>query len=328
VLSELPGEWRTHLQRWRKVNRGKRSMIDGEPAPSRNDEYLLYQTLLGAWPFGPLDTVARDAFRNRIQAYMPKAIREAKERSSWINPDPAYEEAVTGFVAALFERAETNPFLADFLPFQQRIGRLGILNSLTQTLLKLTLPGVPDLYQGTELWDLSLVDPDNRRPVDWDARLRALAEVERLALASEPSAASAVRELLEQADNGWIKLHVMRQCLALRRHQPELFARGGYRPLSARGAHEQHVVAFARTHRGETLVVVAGRLYAALTGGGTRLPLGEVWDDTVLELSSAAPEFLNVLTGERLRAAEHDGLPVIELCGLFTSLPLAVLTSA
>jgi maltooligosyltrehalose synthase len=137
-----------------------------------------------------------------------------------------------------------------------------------------------------------------------------------------------VRKLLEQADDGRIKLHVIRQCLALRRNQPELFARGEYRALAARGAREQHVLAFARTHGSETLVVIAGRLYAALTGAGTHLPLAEVWDDTVVEVPTAASELLNVLTGERLRAAERDDLPVIELCRLFASLPLAVLTLA
>jgi (1->4)-alpha-D-glucan 1-alpha-D-glucosylmutase len=249
-------------------------------------------------------------------------------RSSWINPNPAYEDAVAGFVAALFERPESSPFLADFLPFQRRVARLGMLNSLTQTLLKLTVPGVPDLYQGSELWDLSLVDPDNRRPVDWETRERALAGIERLADTPDTSAAASVREWLEQADAGWIKLHVIRQCLALRRQLPDLFARSGYRPLAVRGQREQHVVAFARTQSAKTLVVVAGRLYAALTEGGTRMPLGEVWDDTVLELPGAATELHNTLTGERIIPAERDGLPVVALRQLFATIPLAILTAA
>ena len=174
VLSEVPQEWRRHLARWSRVNRRRKRLVDDVMVPSRNDEYLLYQTLLGTWPLEPPDAAGFDAFRGRISAYMLKAIREAKVRTSWINPNADYEEAMQHFVRMLLDNPERNAFLADFIPFQNRLVRYGLLNSLSQTLLELTVPGVPDIYQGNEFWSFSLVDPDNRRPVDYHRREREL----------------------------------------------------------------------------------------------------------------------------------------------------------
>src|SRR6185295_17631327 len=167
VLSELPGAWKAAVAKWRAVNRRFKTEVNGESAPHPNEEYLLYQTLVGAWPF-ETDAGTQAAFRDRMAAYMIKALREAKQRTNWLRPDERYEAAVVRFVRAILDRRRPNPFLAAFEPFQARIAELGIYNSLAQLLIKITAPGVPDFYQGNELWDLSLVDPDNRRPVDYE----------------------------------------------------------------------------------------------------------------------------------------------------------------
>ena len=174
VLTEMPAAWRLALRRWRQLNRRLRTTIDGRSAPSHNDEYLLYEALLGAWPLGNVDEAALAAFRTRIQRYMQKATREAKIHTSWINPNPEYEAALERFIDGLLLPLSPNPFLHDFLAAQAYVAHYGCLNSLAQTALKLTSPGVPDFYQGTELWDFSLVDPDNRRPVDYERRRTAL----------------------------------------------------------------------------------------------------------------------------------------------------------
>ncbi|HYM47834.1 MAG TPA: malto-oligosyltrehalose synthase, partial [Burkholderiaceae bacterium] len=165
VLSELPQEWGRHVARWNRLNRRHRRELEDTSLPSRNDEYLLYQTLLGVWPLAELDELGLAALRERIEAYMLKAAREAKTDTSWINQSQEYEQALIAFVRALLGTLARNPFLNDFLPFQRRVARLGLFNSLSQTLLKLAAPGVPDIYQGNEIWDFSLVDPDNRRPI-------------------------------------------------------------------------------------------------------------------------------------------------------------------
>jgi (1->4)-alpha-D-glucan 1-alpha-D-glucosylmutase len=325
ALSELADEWRAHLARWRKLNRGKRRVVEGVPAPTRNDEYLLYQTLLGAWPSGvgaPGDGLD---LRDRIQAYMLKAVREAKVASSWVNPNREYEEAVAAFVGALLENPEGNPFLVDLLPFQRRVAMLGRLNSLTQTLLKLTCPGVPDLYQGSEAWDLSLVDPDNRRPVDWERRRRLLAQAQAIDRPSPQAQAEAVQALLERMEDGAIKLYLIWRTLSLRRRHPALFRDGGYRPLAARGEREGQVIAFARTLGAQALVVVAGRLFASLTDGGRTLPLAAVWGDTAVELPDLGGRARNVFTGEALGPQGADARGRVELRRLFAHLPFAIL---
>jgi (1->4)-alpha-D-glucan 1-alpha-D-glucosylmutase len=209
-MSELPQEWRRRVRRFALLNRSKRQEIDGRPVPGRNDEFLLYQTLLGAWPFELATPEAEGLgeLAERIVAYMTKAMREAKQETSWTAPDPAYEEGVEQFIRRILDPAAGRAFLADLLPFQAHIARLGAVNGLAQTLLKLTVPGVPDTYQGSELWDLSLVDPDNRRPVDFPLRAAWLAEPRPVA------------ELLRDWQSGRIKQHVVARTLALRRQLP------------------------------------------------------------------------------------------------------------
>ncbi|HEY1326124.1 MAG TPA: malto-oligosyltrehalose synthase [Casimicrobiaceae bacterium] len=314
VLSEIPAVWRLALRRWRQLNRRHRSTVDGVPAPSRNDEYLLYQTLLGAWPPGSVDDAALDAFRERIQAYVLKAVREAKVHTSWVNPYAPYEQALARFVDGLLGRREANRFLQDFLPLAARIARHGCVNSLAQTLVKLTSPGVPDFYQGTELWQLALVDPDNRRPVDYALRERMLDEVRE----ADPAA------LLESWPTGRVKLWLIARVLALRRERAAWFERAGYVPIATAGTHASRVVAYARSREGRLLVVVVPRLWTALSGESAQWPLGASWSDTCLLLPDAARDWRNVLTGALVSArAEANGTRMM-LADALAAFPVAL----
>ncbi len=262
ALSELAPEWRRRVRRFALLNRSRRQEIAGRRVPSRNDEYLLYQTLIGAWPLeiDAPDALAASDFAERIGAYMIKALREAKLETSWTAPDAAYEDGVAQFVRRILDPVSGRAFIADLLPFANEIARIGALNGLAQTLLKLTVPGVPDSYQGTELWDLSLVDPDNRRPVDFELRRRWLAE---------PRPAF---ELVRDWRSGRIKQQLIARTLAFRKRQPALFRDGDYLPLTASGAHAERIVAFARRTDQVLAIVIVPRLVAPLLRDG-ELPL-------------------------------------------------------
>jgi len=304
VLSEMPAAWRLLLRRWSRMNRSKKRSPHGEPAPSRSDEYLLYQTLLGTLPATALDARALADYRARIEHYMVKAAREAKRHSSWINVNADYERVVTEFVGALLGRLEGNLFLDDLREQVARIGWFGALNSLSMTLLKLASPGVPDLYQGSELFDLSLVDPDNRRPVDYALRQRFLDALVEMASGSAEPLGARVRALFDAPYDGRTKLWTVWRALDVRRRDPELFERGDYVPLQARGAKAAHVVAFARRYEGRIAIAVAGRLFLTLLGEPDRLPLGaQVWGDTEVDLAPLGQRttLVNALTGEVLQ---------------------------
>jgi (1->4)-alpha-D-glucan 1-alpha-D-glucosylmutase len=324
VLSELPREWRRRVHAWRRLNRGTKESLDGQQVPDANEEYLLYQTLVGAWPLALLSDTSRAEFVERVQRFMFKAVREAKVHASWLNPAPDYERAVARFVAAILEPRTSRAFLADFLPFQRDVARWGMYASVAQTLLKLTSPGVPDIYQGTELWDFSLADPDNRRSVDFAHRRRVLTELGH-EIAREPDLAPLARRLVETKEDGRIKLFVIRQALALRRQRALLFQAGEYRPLEAQGARADHVCAFARVRGEESAVVLVPRLLAA--GGLADPPLGvEVWgdDNRVAVPPDAGERFRNVFTGEDIEV-ERGVLPV---AAVLASFPVALLVRA
>ena len=322
VISEMPAAWRLLLRRWKSLNRLKRKTREGRPAPSRNDEYLLYQTLLGTFPPGELDDAALEDYCARIEAYMLKAAREAKDRTSWISPNEDYEQALAGFVRALLGRSQHNPFLEDLRAQAGIAAWFGALNSLSMALVKYSSPGVPDLYQGNELIDYSLVDPDNRRPVDYVLRRRLLEEVRDMA--QRPGFAPAARALAEHPFDGRAKLLVTWRLLDLRRELPALFVDGAYEPLGTAGMRAAHVVAYARRHEAGTLVVIAGRLYARLVGDPGSLPVGaHVWHDTHVEDTGLAEgtRLENLLTGETVTV--RDGR--IELAHAFASFPGAAL---
>jgi len=318
VLSEYPEEWRRQIHRWSRLNVGKKRLVDDAPAPSANDEYLLYQTLIGAWPAGELDGEGLADFRERIKGYMEKAMREAKVHSSWLNPHQEYEEAVRGFVDALLEDSGNNRFINDFLPFQRQLTYFGYLNGLSQTLLKLTSPGVPDIYQGNEIWDFSLVDPDNRRAVDYGRRAALLEELETLLAVPGEAQATRVQGLLDTVEDGRVKLLVTWRALTLRQERPALFQDSDYRALTVSGERSEHLCAFARSHASGTLISLVPRLYARLLDYQPGLPLGEaVWKDTVLELPEGCERLHNVLTGETVTVTPGTPQAVASLLGRF-----------
>jgi (1->4)-alpha-D-glucan 1-alpha-D-glucosylmutase len=298
VLSEMPAAWKLMLKRWSRLNRAKQREIDGTPAPSANDEYLLYQTLLGTWPLA--ENVGLDAYRQRIEAYMIKAVREAKEHSSWVNVNGNYEAALAEFIAGLLAPGDKNLFLADFVPIARRIAHNGLLNSLALTLLKLASPGVPDIYQGCELWQFNLVDPDNRHPVDFAGRRQLLAAAQQVATLAPAQRSDGLRALLDTVNDGCAKLYLIAQTLQLRSRWPAVFRDGDYLPLAVKGERAAHICAFARRHGAQVLVAVVPRLTVKLLGDSVPWPHGEeVWGDTTLELPGklARHAWTDILTG-------------------------------
>ncbi len=302
VLSEMPFEWRAAVTRWNRMNAPQKPSVRGQPAPDANDEYMLYQTLVGAWTADAQTAAGMKSFRDRVRAYMLKAIREAKRHTAWAEPDRAYEEATTQFVDAVLSDVEPNLFLDDFRPFQESIAFFGQFNSLSQVLLKMTSPGVPDFYQGTELWDFNLVDPDNRRPVDYSLRRALLNELKERARQDAGDLAF-LHHLLDEWQTGEIKLFLIWRTLQFRRQHRELFDHGSYVPLRAAGAQRAHLCAYARVWKDETAIIVAPRLPVTLAAGTLRAPLGpEIWSDTFLQLLDfdSGTRYRNVLTGEEV----------------------------
>ncbi len=327
VLSEISTEWKDRLKRWRHMNRGKKRRLASMLAPAANDEYLLYQTLAGAWPLEELDRKGLEAFRSRVEQYFLKAVREAKVHTAWVNTNQEYEEAATGFVRDILSDEWPNPFLEDMVAFKQRIARFGLFNSLSQLILKLTSPGVPDIYQGSELWNFTLVDPDNRRLVDYKRRQSLLAELQREFLASEQSPEK-VFSLLESMEDGRIKLYVLWKCLAVRNDLPALFQEGEYIPLEVKGKFAEHLCAFARRHDGRQLIVAAPRWFARLLGGEEIFPLGEkVWVDTCIEMPGPCRgiKCRDVFTGRWVAHCEEEDLIRLPAAEIFSHLPVALL---
>ncbi len=298
VLSELAEDWDAAVQSWREQNATLVTQAGGHRCPSIGHEYMLYQALIGAWP-GAIDK----SFVERMRAYALKAVREAKQETSWTNPNEAYEAGLHEFVGKLLDPNTSAAFVSSFTEFAARTTLLGALNSLSQLVLKATLPGVPDFYQGTEFWDLSLVDPDNRRPIDFALRRRQLDQ------APTDWAALAARW-----QHGRIKLALTRELLRLRRRFPDVFQRGTYESLAVSGPHAEHVIAFARTWKRQRLVVAVGRRYAALTEGGRRWPAG--WEGSLDQWGT-----FECLIGGEIGRRTAD----LSLTGLFRDIPVIIL---
>jgi (1->4)-alpha-D-glucan 1-alpha-D-glucosylmutase len=326
VLSEIPAAWRLRLRRWRQWNRSKKRMLDDQHVPTRNDEYLLYQTLIGMWPAPTLDEADWRAFCERIEQYMLKAVREAKEHTSWANTNEEYEHALLSFTRAILERTARNQFLADFTEFQRFTAKIGLFNSLSQCLLKLTSPGVPDIYQGQEFLDFALVDPDNRRPVDYAARIAGLKQFEH-DFQSRSISADRVKNL-PALENGDAKLYLTWKALRFRANESDLFRRGNYLPLETHGEKARHIVAFSREYEGRTSIIAVPRLCASLLGQTSDSVCTEaVWGETTVELiNPVASCYHNVFTGECM---QPDGEQVRSLSAgiLFRDFPVALLTS-
>jgi (1->4)-alpha-D-glucan 1-alpha-D-glucosylmutase len=311
LLSEIPRDWARRVSRWLRLNRRHRSEVSGELVPDRNVEYLFYQTLVGVWPPGlsPQDSAAVGALAERVEEYMIKAVREGKEVSSWANPDSTYEAGLLRFIRGVLDPSRANLFLADLHAFVELLARPGAIASLAQLVLKLTVPGVPDIYQGGELWDFSLVDPDNRRPVDWERRRALLHEVEGVNCVAPAGDWREGRE----------KMFVTHRLLELRRRRPELFALGDYMPLEVTGGPGgDHLCAFARRHGEDVFVVAVPRLVHRLHRGG----LTAVWGAAELALP-AHPAWRDAFTGRNWAGEER--VPVSHLLADF---PVAVLFGA
>ena len=327
ALSEVPGIWDRAIRRWNRLNARHKAEVDGAPAPTENDEYHLYQVLVGTWPanwLGPATPSAaeRAAYETRMCAYLRKAMREAKFRTSWTNPNVAYEDAALKFVRAILGNDRETPFLRELREFARECATIGAVSSLAQTTLKLTCPGVPDIYQGCEFWDLSLVDPDNRNPVDYALRARTL-EAFRDRLERGESAALA-RELVDTWHDGRVKAYVTWRLLHLRRERSETFSRGRYAALEASGTRAEHLVAFAR----DDVVVVAPRLVRRLFERLDGPPKLLFADERVVLAPGAALQYTDRFTGAARTAKTDAEAPYLEAHSLFADFPVVVLEPA
>jgi (1->4)-alpha-D-glucan 1-alpha-D-glucosylmutase len=317
VLSEIPAEWEYSLKRWSRINRGKKKKAHGQFAPDRNDEYFLYQTMVGTYT----DSEEPEFYKQRIKDYCIKAVREAKMHTAWIKPDNDYEEAFLSFIDKVFDRSKNGQFWEEFLPFQKKITNYGTYNSLSQVLLKMTCPGVPDFYQGSEFWDLSLVDPDNRRPVDFEKRARSLDDIKQ---AVDNNIEDLIKKLMAEKDNGRIKQFLIYRVLSARKDHMELFLNGKYMPLEVRGRFTRNVIAFARNLENSCAVAAVPRFLTNLADEDES-PLGEkIWQDTKMIFPEHFPQnWINAITGEKI-AVRESVIPVGDIFSLF---PAALLIS-
>ena len=317
VLSEMTYMWPSYVRRWVRLNaRHKRTLEDGRVAPSLNEEYFIYQTLAGAWPWRVLNAEEREDFLERIQQYMTKALSEAKVNLSWTNPNPAYVDAVHGFIRNILMpdgRGREPRFVETMGEILPALKLFGAVNSLAQVVLKIASPGVPDFYQGTEMWDLSLVDPDNRRPVDYAVRARALAAMEEQGTSIGEMAVC--HDVLDRLGDGRVKLWTMHRALALRNRMADTFARGEYMPVEVTKDYAENVIAFSR---GSRVLAVVPRFAYTLMEGRTRLPLGGAWGRGELVVPDMAGATLeNVFTGERVSVGADGRLALRVVFGEF-----------
>ncbi len=322
VLSELAETFGRRQAQWSRWNSEHRTETPSGSLPDKNQETLIYQTLLGSWPFSGEE---QKTFPDRLKGFLEKAMREAQEYSNWRRPNDSNEKAVQRFAARILEPSEENRFLPDFVDFAAEIAFFGAINSLSQVVLKIAAPGVPDFYQGSELWNLAMVDPDNRRPVDFEARNRLLPQIEE-GLRHDPS--QVVPRLLENWKDGAIKMLATTQGLRLRRAQPDLFALGEYLPVDTSGEKRDFLCVFARRHGNSWVVAAVPRMVTRLVHAG-QFPLGsEVWGDTVLVLPGAAPgQWTDAVTGRGIAARQAGENLVIDAADAFAHLPIALLSS-
>jgi (1->4)-alpha-D-glucan 1-alpha-D-glucosylmutase len=321
VLSEIPGKWQRHLNAWAKWNASKKEIIASHAVPDRNEEVFLYQTLIGAWP---LADTGIPQFRERLEAYILKAIREAMVHTRWSMPNTAHERAVVKFLQAILEPRD-NSFLNDFLKFQRNIASYGMSNGLAQVLVKMTSPGVPDFYQGCELWDLRFVDPDNRGPVDFEHRAALLREIE---TRSQQDTLRFCRVLVRNWHDGRIKLYLIWKILNLRRQHRQVFLEGQFLPLNASGKRKANVMSFARRKGNSWMVTVVPRWLRLARAPITLTRTEGFWHGSHLLLPINAPEcWVNALTGETLKTKHLRPGPSVPLGDIFRNYPVALLQS-
>jgi (1->4)-alpha-D-glucan 1-alpha-D-glucosylmutase len=329
VLSEMPTQWSSLVRRWIRMNtRHKVKLPDGRMVPDANEEYLIYQTIVGAWPWQMESREDRTAFLERIQQYCAKAISEAKINLSWTNPDPGYLDAVNSFLSTILvpsERVRETRFVETLQSFLPAVQLFGAINSLAQLLLKIASPGVPDFYQGTDLWDLSLVDPDNRRPVDYAHRTQALRTLREQ---SDHKGASAVcADILDTLPDGRIKLWTMHRALTVRNELHSIFRHGEYIPLNIELEKQQNAIAFLRQDllTKASVLIVVPRFVCSLMQAKLHLPLADAWGKAMLSLPDQTPvRFENAFTGKEIHADEAGRL---KLRHIFADFPVAMLVA-
>lgn len=321
VLSEVPDEWLRAVRRWRRLLAPNRTRVRRGPAPDAATEWLIFQTILGVWPAEAPATVAAADVKDRVVDYMLKANREAKVRTSWTSPDEAYEKAVESYVgAALLSQT----FVTELAAFASRIAPAGYCNALSRLLVHLTAPGTPDTYQGDEMWNFALVDPDNRRPVDFGSRIAALDALDAALEGGDPAEACA--DMLRSVADGRLKLYVARTALRLRRETPEVFARGRYAPLEPCGERHHHAFAFSRTAGGATMVTAVTRRPVGLSGT-VGIPTGLAWGDSaiIFPRGDVPHRWRCVLTGRTVETQHIQGGAVVLAREVFLTLPVALL---
>ena len=317
VLSEIPGQWQDCLERWSKVNSQYKTQVDGQQVPDRNEEIFLYQTLLGVWPTnGNQD----ESLKERLQAYAVKATREAMVYTRWTLPNTAHENALKTFVASVLEPGGSNLFLRDFAAFQRSIGQRGMVNGLAQTLIKIISPGIPDFYQGSELWDLRLVDPDNRQPVDFAKRVSMLA-----ALKQSEANASQAAALARDWEDGRTKLYAIWKALNFRRERPELFSKGDFVELKTNGPYAEHILAILRHHKRQWVLLVAPR-WLSRAGQGRAGDTEFRWREAAIQLpDSAPPLWEDIFTSEKVTIADQR-VKSLRVDQLLNHFPIALLS--
>jgi len=320
VLSEIPGEWQEHLDRWSKLNASHKRSINGQPVPDRNEEIFLYQTLLGAWPLEPSDFTT---LADRLQAYAIKATREAMVHTRWTRPNLRHERALQAFVTSLVKSGSKAEFRRDFTSFHERIAYYGMINGLSQTLLKIVSPGIPDFYQGSELWDLRLVDPDNRQPVDFIKRNAMLKNL--------PQTAEATPGLLGDLTHNWrdarIKLYLISKALQFRRQNAPLFSEGHFLPVEIRGKRVEHVAAFARRYKNDWVVAVVPQFLARGRYPMTSVDTHQFWANTEIRVPKSAPSsWQSILSGEKVEINNVGAKRSFPLGKLLQNFPVALLS--
>jgi (1->4)-alpha-D-glucan 1-alpha-D-glucosylmutase len=322
VLSEIPQQWRAKISEWAKQNAPHKEMLNGHEAPDANEEYLIYQTLLGMWPAGAVDS---GLVTKRLQDYTVKAIREATVHTRWVQPDEPHERAVVRFIERILSQDTSRAFLADMARFESWLAWWGAINSLGQVLLKNVTPGTPDFYQGSELWDLRLVDPDNRSPVDFATRRQTLGRI-----ANDAACPQRVFELLQRWPDGQVKMHVARVGLRYRRSHPKLFAEGAFLPVKAHGIRCKNVISILRHNDQDCVIAVVPRWLACSHTDQEALPSDGYWEGTSLLLPGFAPEsWTNLLTGESLSSQATDcGCRSLDVHQTLKHFPVALLAPA
>ncbi|SKB14127.1 Maltooligosyltrehalose synthase [Planktothrix sp. PCC 11201] len=317
VISEIPDDWEAQVRTWMALNREQKTETHGRIIPDGNDEYFLYQNLIGSYPF---DEIEYPEFVERVKQFAIKAVREAKFHTAWLRPDSVYEEGYLAFIDKILNPSQDNNFLQQFRTFQQKIAFYGIFNSLSQTLIKITSPGLPDFYQGTELWDFSLVDPDNRRPVDYQKRMEYLKEIK---TRSQKNILSLIEELKQTPEDGKIKLFLTTQALAIRQQYLEVYQQGTYIPLEITGDYGEHILAFGRTY-GQTIIITIVPRFLTNLVEPKQFPLGNnIWKDTAIKLPEDwTNDWKETITNQRIKG-NHS----LNIGDILTVFPVALLGS-